>query len=68
MAWAVSFQPVSVEAWVHYQASLFWICGGQGGSGIGFSLSALAVSCEYHSVFVSCSFIDLSPFLCNLSN
>lgn len=46
-----------------YQASLFGICGGQGGSGIGFSLSALVFSCEYHSVFVSCSFIQPAPLL-----
>lgn len=52
---------------MYYQASLV-ICGGQGGSGIGFSLSALVVSSEYYSVFVSCSFIELSPFLCNLNN
>jgi hypothetical protein len=38
MAEVVSSQPVTMEAQVHSQASQYGICGGQSGSGTGFSL------------------------------
>jgi hypothetical protein len=41
MAQAVSRRPVTPESRVRFQASPCGICGGQSGSGAGFSLSAV---------------------------
>jgi hypothetical protein len=47
MAEVISSQPVNMEAQVHFQASQYGICGGQSGSGTGFSLEHDIVSALY---------------------
>jgi hypothetical protein len=42
-------QASNVEVWVRSQASQYVICGGQSGSGIGFSLRTVFISCQCYS-------------------
>jgi hypothetical protein len=49
MAQAVSCRPLTVEAQVHVQINPCGICGGQSGTGTGFSLSSLVFPIIYHS-------------------
>ena len=49
MAQAVSRRPPTVEARVRSQVNPCGICGGQSGTGMGFSPSALIFPCELHS-------------------
>jgi hypothetical protein len=53
MAPADSDQPVTVTAWVESSGSLCWICGGQNGTGTGFSQSALIYLLSF--LFHQCS-------------
>jgi len=55
MAQAVSRRPLSFKARAQYQASPCWICGGQSGSGTGFSPSVSVFSCQFHSTGAPCS-------------
>jgi hypothetical protein len=55
MALAVSRQPLSAEARIGSQVSLYEICGGHSGTGTGFSESTSAFDCQYHSINASYS-------------
>jgi len=46
----VSCQSLTAEANVHSQASLCGYCGGQGGTGTGFTLSTVVFPCHYDSI------------------
>jgi len=48
MAQAVSRRPLSFKARTQCQTSPSGICGGQSGSGTGFSPSASGSSCHFH--------------------
>jgi hypothetical protein len=49
MAQAVSRRPLTTEAPVRARVNPFGICGGQSGTGTGFSPSSLVLPCHYHS-------------------
>jgi hypothetical protein len=47
MAQVVSRRPLTAEAWVRARVNPCGICGGQSGTGTGFSPSYLVLSCQY---------------------
>jgi hypothetical protein len=47
MAEVVSSRPLTTEARVHARVNPCGICGGQSGTGIGFSLSFSVFPCQY---------------------
>jgi hypothetical protein len=49
MVQAVSRRPLTVEVRVRARDSPYEICGGQVGTGTGFSPRSLSFSCSYHS-------------------
>jgi hypothetical protein len=49
MAQAVSHRLFTAEAWVRAWVNPCWICGGQNGTGTGFSPSSSIFPCQYHS-------------------
>jgi hypothetical protein len=49
MAQAVSRRPLTAETWVRSRGSLCGICGGQIGTGAGFSASTSVFPCQFHS-------------------
>ena len=49
MAQAVSRRPLTAEARVRSRVCPCGICGGQSGTGTGFSTSTLVFSCQFHS-------------------
>jgi hypothetical protein len=49
VAQVVSRRLLTAEARIRAQVSLCRICGGQSGTGTGFSRSPSAFSCQYHS-------------------
>jgi hypothetical protein len=62
----LSRRHVSAEARVQSQTSPRAICGGQSGTGPGFSTSTSALLCQYHSTNASHSLIHhVSPMLYN---
>ena len=77
MALNVSPGPLTTDSRVHLQASPYRICGGQSGTGPGFSLSVLIFPCQYYSTLHTCQyysanaphpFIHLTLTLYELSN
>ena len=68
MALTVSPGPVATDIWVHLQASPCGICGGQSGTGPGFSLSVLIFPCQCYSTNAPHPFIHLTLILYVLSN
>jgi hypothetical protein len=52
MAQAVSHRPLTAEARVRARVNPCGICGGQSGTGIGFSPSSSFFPCQYHSTVV----------------
>ena len=57
MGQSVSRRHVTAELRVRGQIVLRAICGGQSGTGAGFSQSTSALPCQYHSTNASDSFI-----------
>jgi hypothetical protein len=49
MAQAVSRRPLTVQARVRFRVSPCGICGGQSGTGTGFSPSTSVFLCKFHS-------------------
>ena len=49
MAQAVSRRPPTAEAWVRSRAGPFAICGGQSGTGTGFTPRISGFPCQFHS-------------------
>jgi hypothetical protein len=49
MSQAVSRRPLTAEARVRAWFNPCWICGGQSGTGTGFSPSSSVFPCRYHS-------------------
>jgi hypothetical protein len=49
MAQVVSRRSLTAEAWVRARINPCGICGGQSGTGIGFSPSSSVFPCQYHS-------------------
>jgi hypothetical protein len=59
--------PLSVEDWVCTHVSPSLICGGQTGTGTGFSPSSSIFSCQYHTTIALYSSI-IAPKVCNSPN
>lgn len=59
MAYAISRQPLTVEARVHTWVGPCEICGGQGGTGAGLSLSSFGFPSHYHSTIALRTYISL---------
>jgi hypothetical protein len=57
MAQAVSRRPLAAEARVYDRVNPCGICGGQSGTGTGFSLSSLVFPNQYHSTIALKSLI-----------
>jgi hypothetical protein len=49
MAQVVSHRPLTAETQVRALVNTCGICGGQSGTGTGFSLSSSVFPCQYHS-------------------
>jgi hypothetical protein len=49
MAEVVSRRPLTAETWVRARVNPCGICGGQSGTGAGFSPSSSVFPCQYHS-------------------
>jgi hypothetical protein len=49
MGQAVSIRLLTAEAWVHARVNPCGICGGQSGTGIGYSTKYPGLPCRYHS-------------------
>jgi hypothetical protein len=49
MAQAVSRRPLTAEVWVRSQVDPCGVCGGQSGTGTGFSPSTSVFFCQFHS-------------------
>jgi len=67
LAQVVSHHSLTAEAH-NSQASLCGICGGQSGTGTGFSLGTVVFPCHYHPVSTPYSLNNLSLMLYNLTN
>jgi hypothetical protein len=52
MAQAVSRQSLTTESWVHARVNTRGICGGQSGTGTGFSPSFSGFPHQYHSTVI----------------
>jgi len=65
MGQSVSRRYVTAELRVRGQIVPHAICGGQSGTGVGYSQSTSAFPCQYHSTNASYSLIHLSPMLYN---
>jgi hypothetical protein len=52
MAQVVSRRPLTAEAWVRAQVNSCGICGGQSGTGTGFSPSSSFFPCQDHPTVV----------------
>jgi hypothetical protein len=57
---AVSRRPLTAEAWVPARVSPCGICGGQNGTGSGFSPSSSVFPCRHHSTIAPYSSITAS--------
>jgi len=68
MALTVSPGRLTTDARVHLWAALYWICGGQSGTGPGFSLSVLIFPCQHYSTIPPYPFIYLILTLYDLRN
>jgi hypothetical protein len=55
--WVVTYRPLTMEAWVQFQANPCGICGEQNVIGTDFFLSTSVFPCHYHSTNASYSFI-----------
>jgi len=62
MVYAVSCRLLTAEIWFQSLTSVHGICGGQSGTGTGFSLGTSVFSCQCHSENAPYS------FLCHKSN
>jgi hypothetical protein len=49
MTQVVTHRPITTEAWVQSRVSPCGICGGQSGTGTGFSPSTSVFPCQFHS-------------------
>jgi hypothetical protein len=58
MAQAVSRRPLTAESWVRARVYPCGICGGQSGTGAGFSPSFSVFPCQYNSTVVLCTHIS----------
>jgi hypothetical protein len=56
----VSRWPLIAEAREHARVNPYEICGGQSGTGTGFSQSSSVFPCQYHSTIAPHSFITIS--------
>jgi hypothetical protein len=57
MAQVISRWPLTLEAQIHTWVCPCRVCARQSGSGTGFSLSSLVLSCQYHSIRAPYSYI-----------